>query len=188
MRSRQVDPKGIVTRTYFDALNRPVSVVQNLVGQPIGDPNPPAAGVTDTNIRTDTYYDEAGNVIASVDLRGRITRLYYDSANRPYATVKIWWDRIFTTRHRRRVQAVKPIKISAPILSMIPAAVPDASTDPLGRVTKYEYNLVGQLTRVIANYVNGAPQNEENQRNISASFTYDALGRKTSVTDSRITR
>jgi YD repeat-containing protein len=85
-----IDTLGMITRTYYDGDNRPVTVVQNLTGQTIDDPNPPARNPStpDQNIRTDTYYDANGNAVASQDPNGLITRTYYDPANRPQFVVQ----------------------------------------------------------------------------------------------------
>lgn len=79
-----VDTLGVITRTYFDVLNRPFAVVQNLVGQPISTETPPSfnPAFPDRNIRTDYVYDVAGNQIAVTDTNGVITRSYYDAVNR----------------------------------------------------------------------------------------------------------
>lgn len=114
----------MVTRTYYDSANRPVTTVQNLVGQDIYVNTPPARGSAgaDENVRTDIAYDSFG----------------------------------------RR----------------------DTATDPLGRVTKYDYNELGQLIKVTANFVNGGvPQNDGNERNILTAYEYDTLGRQVKITD-----
>jgi YD repeat-containing protein len=69
-----IDTLGMITRTYYDGDNRPVTVVQNLTGQTIDDPNPPARNPStpDQNIRTDTYYDANGNAVASQDPTARL--------------------------------------------------------------------------------------------------------------------
>jgi len=185
------DPKGIITRTYYDALNRPMTVVQNLIGQAISNSTPPAAGSSDTNIRTDTYYDQAGNGIATVDPRGAVTRTYYDSANRPYATVQnLVGQDIYITTPPLRGSGGPDENIRTDI-AYDSFGRRDFTADPLGRVTKYEYNDAGQLSRVIGNFVNGgAPQNDQNQRNIVTAYEYDALGRQVKVTDTsgRVTK
>src|SRR5271157_55395 len=80
-----IDTNGKITRTYYDSLNRPVTVVQDLVGQTIQTATPPSRGgsLATNNLRTDTVYDAAGNVIATIDPMNSITRTYYDALNRP---------------------------------------------------------------------------------------------------------
>ncbi len=81
-----VDPRGAQTRTFYDAHNRPETVVQNytLSGEqkPERPVDPPAGSNVSENLRTDYYYDLAGNLIAAIDPRGVITRTYYDSLDR----------------------------------------------------------------------------------------------------------
>lgn len=78
------DPNGVITRTYHDDANRPVTVVRNLVGQTVANPTPPARNpaTPDENVRTDYYYDDAGNQIAVRDPNEVITRTYYDGLGR----------------------------------------------------------------------------------------------------------
>ena len=83
-----IDVMSRTTRFYFDDLNRPVTVVQKLSGQEITDTEPPERdpnqmGPSTVNVRTDTYYDANGNVIATIDPLGVINRTFYDALNRP---------------------------------------------------------------------------------------------------------
>ena len=178
-----IDPRNIITRTYYDALNRPTSVVQNLVGQNISDPEPPDAGTgaTDTNIRTDTYYDQAGNAIATVDPRGTVTRTYYDESNRPIATVQNLTGQDIYVNVLPARGSVANIRMDIAYDSF---GRRDFTTDPFGRVTKYSYDEIGQLVTTTSNYANGGvPQNDDNQRNIITSYDYNSLGRQVKVTD-----
>ncbi|MCC6299252.1 MAG: DNRLRE domain-containing protein, partial [Anaerolineales bacterium] len=177
-----IDPRNVVTRTYYDALNRPITVVQNL-GQAISDPVPPPAGTT-TNIRTDTYYDEAGNVIATIDPRGVVTRTYYDAANRPYATVQnLVGQSIYVNTPPARGSGAPDENLRVDI-AYDANGRRDFTTDPFDRETKYTYDQLGQVVKVTMNYVNGGlPLNDDNQRNIVTAYTYDALGRQISTTD-----
>jgi RHS repeat-associated protein len=84
------DPLGRVNRTYFDGLNRPYLVVQNLSGQDIEDHQPPECNreaEAVANLCSETFYDAGGNAIASHDPAGIVTRSYYDPLNRLYLTV-----------------------------------------------------------------------------------------------------
>jgi RHS repeat-associated protein/CSLREA domain-containing protein len=178
-----IDPAGAITRTYYDALNRPITVVQNLSGQAISDSTPPArvVGATSVNIRTDTYYDQAGNILASQDPRGTVTRTYYDEANRPVTIVQnlVGQDIYVTT----------PPAPGGPEQNLRTDITYDSngrrstSTDPLGRVAKYDYDSLGQLVTQTTNYDASRPQNDQNQFNIVATYGYDALGRRLTTTD-----
>jgi len=180
------DPNGIITRTYYNALNRPVTVVKNLSGQTIGTTTPPAAGTgeTEINLRSDTYYDQAGNAIATVDPRGMVTRTYYDSANRPVTIVQnLVGQDIYLSTPPARGSAGSDENVRVDIVYDLNGRR-NSTVDPLGRVTKYEYDEVGQVIKVTGNFVNGGiPQNDQNQRNIVTEYTYDIYGRQIEVTD-----
>lgn len=83
-------PNGDKTRTYYDANNRPITTVVKWTGTDLSDNTPPDRNpsVPDLNIRTDTFYDKAGNVIATIAPDGVITRTYYDAANRPISVTQ----------------------------------------------------------------------------------------------------
>lgn len=85
-----VDPVGQITRTYFDAANRPTLVVRNLVGQAIAVRTPPVfdPAYPDRNVRTETVYDTAGNPIQTIDNAGRLTRTCYDANQRVVKVVQ----------------------------------------------------------------------------------------------------
>ncbi len=77
-------------RTYYDPVGRVEYSVQNLVGWSIGNNTPPPAELrtAEQNLVSRTYYDAAGNPIATEDALGHITRTYYDPLNRPYLVVQ----------------------------------------------------------------------------------------------------
>lgn len=175
-----IDPKNVTTRTYYDAMNRPVAMVQHLTVRSYLDPTLPAPEEcgSEENICSFTYYDQAGNVIATVDPRGMVTRTYYDSANRPVTTVRNLTGNIYTTTPPLRGSEDSIVNIRTDI-EYDSLGRRDIIIDPLGRVTKYTYNDVGQLASTTINYVNGGqPQNDQNQRNIVTQYSYDALGRQ----------
>ncbi len=79
-----IDTTGRITRIYYDAQNRPEYVAQNLTNWGITEDEPPPSNLRtiDQNMITRTIYDKNGNVIATVDAGGRVTRTYYDILNR----------------------------------------------------------------------------------------------------------
>ena len=73
-----------MTRTYYDALNRPFVVIRNFVGD-INSNTPPTfdANQPDKNIGTKTYYDAAGRAYRAEDLTtGRSDWTCYDIQGR----------------------------------------------------------------------------------------------------------
>jgi len=88
-----------ITRTYYDSLNRPVTVVRNLTGWTVSNPIPPVhdPNFPDQNVRTDTIYDQdSSDAIATIEwlandtgqLISYTTRTYFDALSRPIAIVK----------------------------------------------------------------------------------------------------
>ena len=57
------------------------------------------------------------------------------------------------------------------------------TTEPNGRVSHNIYNTAGYLLQSIQNYDSNKSQNEDSQYNITTTYTYDLMGRQTSVTD-----
>ncbi len=85
-----IDEAQVITRYYYDAAGRQTTVVQNLYNQSIETSQPPlrSSNYPDRNIRTDYEYDDAGNLVATTDPLGRVTRTYYDALNRPVKVVQ----------------------------------------------------------------------------------------------------
>ena len=193
------DARGFVTRTYYDAVHRPIVVVQNLTDWAIETRTPPACGeqvaCDDTaNIRTDFYYDGNGNRIAVVDPLGVITRTYYDVLNRPIKVV------------HNLVDSTKP-DLSALINAdnaptYQPTQTPDQNvptvfayndienwhtqTDARGVVNRYEYDELNRLTAVVQNYLANPGENPDPSiTNVRTEYTYDANGNLQSIQDAR---
>ena len=134
----------MITRTYYDEANRPVTVVQNLTGQSIETVTPPTCGtgLSLTNIRTDTAYDDNGNVIATTDPLGMITRTYYDALNRPITVVQnLTGQAIAVSTPPAADQAAR---IFAQILTMTVRGMRIATVDPMGIVTRTYYDDAGK--------------------------------------------
>lgn len=252
------DPSGVVTRTYYDSLNRPVVVVTNMT-QPVTtplaslaayDPNFPDQNVraqtlydnasnvfkttdnagqvsyncydklnrvvktiqnptvadpcvsytasldADKDIIAQTVYDDVGNVIATIDAAGVITRTYYDALNRPEVVVQNL--------------VGQAVDVSAP--PTYNPVFPDRNIgtqtfyDTAGRVYKQLdlttghsnwtcYDGLGQTVKQIINMVGaspcaGYPPSTQADQDVITQFTYDAAGRQIAVTapDGKITR
>jgi YD repeat-containing protein len=85
-----MDPQGTIVRTYYDSLNRPTQVVENLVDAGyanvidlINAPAPPAfnPAYPDQNVPTGYEYDALGNQTARIDPNNVTTRYEYDGLN-----------------------------------------------------------------------------------------------------------
>lgn len=92
-----IDPQGKVTRTYYDALDRPALVVQNLTSQSYDIQTRPQSNTfgNDHDVGVETVYDGAGQAIAAIELYvedgqpvSRTLRTYYDALSRPEYTVE----------------------------------------------------------------------------------------------------
>jgi RHS repeat-associated protein len=85
------DPLDRITRTYYDVLDRPYLMAHSWSGSDIYSSTPPTCNRgegAETNVCSETFYDAAGNAIASRDARGTVTRTYYDKVKRPMLTVQ----------------------------------------------------------------------------------------------------
>ena len=177
------DPLGVITRTYYDALNRPITLVQNLTGQAASVEEPPEGEFGDENVRTDTYYNSASQAIATVDPMGVITRTYYDDSSRPVTVVRnlVGQDIYVETPPLRG--SGDPDENVRTDTTYDELGRRSTSIDALGQVTLYEYNDGGQLQTVTENYSEGQAQNYLNEYNLVTEYSYDALGRQLTVTD-----
>ena len=184
------DPLGIVTRTYYDSLNRPYMTVQNLVGYDIYNDTPPECAVPgsgDTNLCTSTIYDEAGRAIATRDPLGHVTRTYYDEAGRAYATVRNLTADVEIDQPPAR-EAGNPDENIRTDTLYDSNGRQVLSIDPLGRQTQYEYDILGRQWKTTANFDPAHAQNYQDPAtgstyNLVTTFTFDALGRTLTSTD-----
>jgi RHS repeat-associated protein len=74
----QVTGPTIVTTTEYDALDRVTKVIRNDVASPSG---------TDEDVTTTTYLDAAGNVVATKDPAGVVTRTFFNARGLPLKTI-----------------------------------------------------------------------------------------------------
>jgi YD repeat-containing protein len=163
-----IDPLGVVTRTYYDANRRPVTVVQNLVGQTIEVSTPPGRNpaVPDENLRTDMVYDELGNPIATIDPLGLITRTYYDGLSRSVTVVQ--------NLVGQAIEAgTPPARDPAnPDQNVRTDSVYDASgqaiakVDPLGKITRAYFDNLSRPVSTVQNLVGQAIEVDTPRRGI----------------------
>lgn len=157
------DTKGVVTRTYYDAVGRAATVVRNFTGT-IPNPTPPARSNPPdplANLRTDTIYLGTGNVDSVVDEMGETTDYDYDALG-------------------RLVSVLDPLQNSTSFEY-------DANgnrtlmTDAEGIATRYEYDGLNRLKAVVENYA--AAQLPDFETNVRTEYAYDAGGNRLSILD-----
>ncbi len=188
-----IDNRGIITRTYYDTLNRPQFVVVNLVGQGIGVGTPPAydPNYPDRNVRTQYVYDPAGNTIATIDTLGRITRTYYDENNRPVTVVQNLTGQTIdnpTPPSRNPSYPAQNVRTDT-VYDANGNAI--ASVDPKGVITRTYYDPLNRPEYVVQNlygqdisvptpptYSPAYPD-----RNVRTQYVYDDAGNQIAVID-----
>lgn len=179
-----IDPLGKTTRTDYDELSRPVVVVDDLSGQAISANTPPAFDpqFPDRNVRTETVYDAAGNVLRTIDNAGNIPHTCYDVLN-------------------RAVKTIQNPSVADPCASYTPSSEADrdvtqqtvydansnaiTTLDALGRITRTYYDPLNRPEYVVQNLIGQAievatppaydPQYPD--RNLVTRTFYDAQGR-----------
>jgi RHS repeat-associated protein len=185
------DPLGVITRTYYDGLDRPVRVVQNLSGHSINEAefdDEDCQLTGDENLCSDTQYDDAGRVIATQDPLGHITRTYYDAAGRAYAVVRNLAGQNVDYPTPPAREAGDPDQNIRTDTAYNASGRVVSTTDPLGVVIKYEYDLLGRLWKTWVNFDSNHGQNYQDPvtkdyYNILTTSSYDALGRVLTSTD-----
>ncbi len=182
------DSLGVITRTYYDALNRPIRSVQNLTSQIYTVESLPTCGQADANLCSDTTYDDAGRVIATQDPLGHITRTYYDAAGRAYAVVRNLTGQDVSVGQPPAREAGNPDENIRTDTEYDASGKVLSTTDPLGHQTKYEYDLLGRLWKTTLNPLAGQGQNYQDPvtkdyYNLVTITSYDALGRALTSTD-----
>ncbi len=181
------DTLGRVTRTEYDALNRPVTVTTNYVDG-VYDPARPdedlvrvttydAAGrvsrVTDHASRITLYeYDAAGRLITTTDPLSGTTVTRYDALGRRVETVDAEGN---VTRYEydaagRQVTVTNALS-GTTVTHYDALGRRVAETDPLGHTTVYTYDAAGRLIA------------QADPLGNVTRYGYDALGRRTVVTD-----
>jgi RHS repeat-associated protein len=187
------DNAGIITRIYYDTLNRPEHVVVNLVGQGIAVGTPPAYNPSypDRNVRSQTVYDDAGNVIATIETLGRITRTYYDANNQPVTVVQNLVGQgieVETPPARSSTYSDRNLRTDTTYDANGNAI---AVTDPLGIITRTYYDAANRPQYVVQNLVGQGigvetppaydPQYPD--RNVRTEYIYDDAGTQIAVRD-----
>jgi RHS repeat-associated protein len=188
-----INTLGHITRTYFDALNRPIVTVQNLIGQAIEVETPPTYDPTypDQNVRGETVYDAAGNAIASVDALGRITRTYYNDLNHPQVVVQNLIGQAIVVSTPPPFDPAYPDRNVRTEYVYDDAGRTTATIDTLGHITRTYYDDIGRSSVVVGNLVgqtitNPIPPSYDPaypERNIRTEYVYDVSGRGIATID-----
>ncbi len=190
------DPKGVITRTYYDVLSRPFLVLQNLTSQSIEEPIPPDSSTfaNDHNVASQTTYDASGNAIASIEywknntqLESRVTRTYYDAFNRPTLVVRNLdpgysiQNPVPPACNRDITGSIAPNNICVETLYDPDSGNSIASIDPLQRITRSYYDSLGRTVMSVRNLTTQLPEGENppqnstfaNDHNVTFQTIYD---------------
>lgn len=162
-RDSSTDQLGRITYYEYDKLNRLTSTIL-----PDATPN----DLTD-NARTQTEYDELGRVVATIDENGNREEFDYDIAGQLLESRS-------DCRCRRKAYTYDN------------AGNKLTETNPLGRTTVFEYDVLDRLTQT--NYIDGTNSkitydklgqvlSQTNQMGNTTSYEYDERNRNTAVID-----
>jgi RHS repeat-associated protein len=169
---RTIDHRGPgvrETRTLYDDLGRVWKTVVNYVNgvHEVDDPS-------DVDIVTEYQYDANGNLVRTIDTLERATQTDYDALNRPITMTVNYENGIFDPQ--------VPDQDVQTVYTYDAVGNQRRVTDPLGRVTTYDYDALNRVITVTANYVPpGAPGDADT--NVQTVYAYDASGCRTRVTD-----
>lgn len=198
------DTLGRMIYTEYDALNRPLSKVQN----------PSTTVSPDRNLTTLYEYDAVGNTVVVTDTLGRATHTAYDALNRTQVvtnallgTTQYGYDavgnQVTITDALGRVTVYGYDALYRMITVTVNLSTTDAAdtnatitsrydarnnrrllTDAEGQQTAYGYNSLGRLISVTVNLSPTAPVGAPDA-NATMRYQYDAAGRRTAVRDAR---
>jgi RHS repeat-associated protein len=180
-----------VTRTWYDNLNRPITVTRNFVDGMYNAAQP------DLDLTTVTTYDAAGNAVKSLDPLNHSAWFRYDGLNRLISTTNALsgttltqydavGNRILVTDVLTRATRYEYDKLNRLITTTFPytgwvvntydpAGNLTRVTDALGHGTVYTYNLRGQLIAQMDAMLG------------TTRYEYDRIGNRVAITDAKNT-
>jgi YD repeat-containing protein len=186
-----MDTATRITRAYYDGLDRPLVVVNNLVvldgnGDPlpteqaIAQTTPPTYLTTspDRNVRQTTRYDKAGRAFESVDNADIVTHANYDLLDRSTEVIVNFvvggpndneTNLTTQTQYDKRGNVIRRVDANAIVNNFAYG------------VTAYEYDGLSRLTAVIENFKPLSPANTET--NVRTEYRYDSHGNRTAIRD-----
>ena len=198
--------QDLVTSYGYDALGNQVVITDTLGRVSLSGYDAANRLITTTNALSGTTiyaYDAAGNRISVTNANGHSTHYGYDSLNRTvvvtdslggtthYAYNTLGQQTVITNAlnyatnksydNSNRLALISDALGYTTTVTYDPLGRRLTTTDAAGQVTRYEYDSLGRLSHQIANFVPGVPSDHET--NVSTYYTYDALGRRTTVTD-----
>lgn len=182
------DETGLVSLTVYDDLDQLVATIQNWTGS-----NPAnwhtdcvtTPGTRDSNICTKYGYDTEGRLITTTDPLGRVNFSFYDNAARLYLTIQN-----YVGNHNGDPSvcnfANPDDEYNLCSLTTYEASTGRvvATTDPLGRVTRTEYDSLGRVKGTIVNSVSVTtlsacsfdPTRTNSDEDLCTVYTYDERG------------
>ena len=81
-RIESINPRGIITYSVFDALNRPTVLTGSCQTVPIAPATSCGTQTSDQNVTTTRTYDQVGHVLTTTDPLGRVNVSTYDALSR----------------------------------------------------------------------------------------------------------
>jgi RHS repeat-associated protein len=160
--------RSVVTRYEYDSGDRLTRLIENY--------RPDPCPASECNLTTQYSYDGAGRLTSVTDPKNRLTRYEYDGAGRLERVIQNYYNGVHESGE-------------APDRDVITRYEYDGysrlwqTTDPPGRKSRLVYNNVGQVERVIRNYVDGVYTSARPDEDVSTAYGYDAAGNLTGVTN-----
>jgi RHS repeat-associated protein len=165
------DTLGLVNRTEYDALNRPVTVTVNYKDGNF-DSNKPFE-----DVQTVTQYDSNGNVTATLQAANtslvRTTRTQYDVLNRPVTVTVNYVNGVFdAAKPDEDIQSFTGYDANGNVVT----STQYVNVSGLARTTRTEYDALNRPVTVTVNYVDGTFSTAEPDKDIRTVTEYDANG------------
>jgi YD repeat-containing protein len=168
------DTVGRVTRSWYDALNRAISVTANYSTGVSGH------GIdNEYNLTTWYGYDEVGNQTHVTDTVGRVTRSWYDALGRVVSTTANYSPTIYPG-HGAGNEWNLTTWVGYDAIGNRTHV-----TDTVEMVAYTAYDDLGRPLTTTANYVDGVYSASVPDEDVSSSRRYDGLGRVVETVDAR---
>ncbi len=162
------DARNTVTTYQYDNGDNLTGVTANVKAScPAGE---------QCNLVTSYSYDSAGRLLSLTEPNNQVTRTEYDPAGRLLRLIQNYQNGIHEGGEAadRDVITTYEYDSASRLLSVI---------DPLGRKTRYEYDTLNRVRRVILNYQDGVYSAGVPDQDLITTYSYDAVGNLKSVTN-----